>query len=96
MSIFLYTDHYIFFYNDYRNFYLFYVKLNTFWKFKMEDPRWRMVPDPSLTIIDIIMRSLLLLKVTNVLTNFSILSDILLLSIFHFEGEKWMQFGFCP
>ena len=48
----------------------------------MADPRWRTVPDPSLTINDVIMTLLLLLKVINALTNFSILSDILLFKNF--------------
>ena len=52
-------------------------KLDTFEKLKMADLRWRMVPDPSLTINDAIMTSLLVLKVTNVSTNFLILSDTL-------------------
>ena len=44
------------------------------------------------------MTSLLLLKVINVLANFSTFSDTLLvtyyLRIFRFEGKKRMEFGF--
>ena len=49
----------------------------------MADPRWRMVPDPSLTVNDVIITSLLLLKFINVFANFC-------LSIFRFEGKnRW-------
>ena len=66
--------------------------MDTFEKLKMADLRWRVVPDPSLTINDAIMTSLLVLKVTNVSTNFLILSDTFCqthydLSIFRFEGK---------
>ena len=73
ISILLCTDP--FFYHDYLHFDVFKVKVDTFEKLKMADPRWRMVPDPSLTINDVIMTSLLVLKVINVSTNFLILSD---------------------
>ena len=44
----------------------------------MVDPRCRMVPDPSFTMNDVIMTSLLLFKIINVFTIFLILSDTLL------------------
>ena len=44
----------------------------------MADPRCRMVPDPSFTMNDVIMTSLLLFKIINVFTIFLILSDALL------------------
>ena len=69
--------HRSFFLSNYLHFDVFKVKVDTFEKFKNVDPRWRMVPDPSLTINDAIMTSLLVLKVTNVSTNFLILSDTL-------------------
>ena len=45
---------------------------------KMADPRWRMVPVPSYVINNVIVTSLLLLKVINVLVNFLMLSNFLL------------------
>ena len=49
----------------------------------MVDLRWRiLVPDSSLIINDVIVTSLILLKIIYVLANFFILSD---LSIFRFE-----------
>ena len=39
----------------------------------MADPRRRMVADPSLTVSDVIMTSLLLLKFINVFANFYLL-----------------------
>ena len=60
----------------------------------MGGPRWQMVPVPSLIINVVITTStsLLLLKVINVLTNFYILSDILLFKYFllygYFEGNS--------
>ena len=49
----------------------------------MVDLRWRiLVPDPSLIINDVIVTSLILLKIIYVLANFFILSD---LSMFRFE-----------
>ena len=44
----------------------------------MADPRCRMVPDPSFTINDVIMTSLIWFKIINVFTIFLILSDTLL------------------
>ena len=44
----------------------------------MADPRWRMVPVPSYVINNVIVTSLLLLKVINVLVNFLMLSNFLL------------------
>ena len=44
----------------------------------MADPRCRIVPDPSFTMNDVIMTSLLLFKIINVFTIFLILSDTLL------------------
>lgn len=46
----------------------------------MPDPRWQMVADPSLTVNDDIMTSLLLLKFINVFANFY-------LSIFRLRGK---------
>ena len=43
----------------------------------MADPRWRMVPVPSYTMNNVIVTSLLLLKVTNVLVNFLMSSNFL-------------------
>ena len=49
----------------------------------MVDLRWRiLVPDSSLIISDVIVTSLILLKIIYVLANFFILSD---LSIFRFK-----------
>ena len=49
----------------------------------MVDLRWRiLVPDSSLIINDVIVTSLILLKIIYVLANFFILSD---LSMFRFE-----------
>ena len=47
----------------------------------MPDPRWQMVADPSLTVNDDIMTSLLLLNFITVFANFY-------LSIFRFEGKN--------
>ena len=47
----------------------------------MADSSWRMVADPSLTVNDVIMTSLLLLQFINVFANFY-------LSIFRFEGKN--------
>ena len=64
----------------------------------MADPRWWTVPDPSLVINDVIITSLLLLKVINVLANFcipissccSFCSTLYYLSTFRFEGkQRW-------
>ena len=44
----------------------------------MADPRWRMVPVPSYIMNNVIVTSLLLLKVTNVLVNFLMSSKFLL------------------
>ena len=44
----------------------------------MADPRWRMVPVPSYIMNNVIVTSLLLLKVINVLVNFLMLSNFLL------------------
>ena len=58
----------------------------------MAGPRRQVVPVPSLIINVVITTSLLLLKVINVLTNFLILSDILLFKYFsvygYFEGNS--------
>ena len=56
----------------------FQVKWNTLKLFKMADPRWRMVPVPSYIMNNVIVTSLLLLKVINVLVNFLMLSNFLL------------------
>ena len=61
----------------------------------MADPRWRMVPDLSLIINDVIMTSLPLFKAINLLAIFLILSDTLLFKYFSFRGEKLMELGFC-
>ena len=45
------------------------------------------IPDPSLTVNDVIMTSLLLLKFINVFANFY-------LSIFRFEGKNWWKLDF--
>ena len=55
----------------------FQVKWNTLNLFKMADPRWRMVPVPSYIMNNVIVTSLLLLKVINVLVNFFMLSNFL-------------------
>ena len=55
----------------------FQVKWNTLKLFKMADPRWRMVPVPSYIMNNVIVTSLLLLKVINVLVNFLMLSNFL-------------------
>ena len=44
----------------------------------MADPRWRMVPVPSYIMNNVIVTSLLLLKVTNVLVTFLMSSNFLL------------------
>lgn len=44
----------------------------------MADPRWRMIPVPSYIMNNVIVTSLLLLKVINVLVNFLMLSNFLL------------------
>ena len=41
----------------------------------MVDPRWRKVPDLSLATDDVIMTSLLVLKIINMLMNLTIFSD---------------------
>ena len=46
-----------------------------------------MDPDPSLIINDVIMTSLLLLKISYVLANFLVLSDTLLFEYFCFKGK---------
>ena len=56
----------------------FQVKWNTLNLFKMADLRWRMVPVPSYIMNNVIVTSLLLLKVINVLVNFLMLSNFLL------------------
>ena len=56
---------------------------------------WQMVPDPSLIINDVIMTSLLLLKISYVLANFLVLSDTLLFEYFLLQGKKLMEVGFC-
>ena len=48
----------------------------------MVDRRWWMIPVPSLIIKDIIMASLLLLKIIYVLANFLILQETLLFKYF--------------
>ena len=61
---FLYTYHWIFSITIYLDLYRFKIKWSTFNWFKMVDAlRWRMVPDPSLMIVDVIGTSLLLLKI---------------------------------
>ena len=49
----------------------------------------------SLIINDVIMTSLLLLKISYVLANFLVLSDTLLFEYFLLQGKKLMEVGFC-
>lgn len=51
------------------------MKWNTTNEFKMADPRWPMIPDPSLIINDVNMKALLSLKIAVILANFLILFD---------------------
>jgi len=61
LIIVLCTDQ--FSYNDYLDLCGFQVKWNTINLIKMADSRWRMVPDPFLTLNRVIMTSLLLFKI---------------------------------
>ena len=81
-DFFLLHEHPFNFYHDYLHSYGFQRKLKTLNKFKMADPRRRIVPDHFLMINDVIVASILLLKIINVLTNFLILSDTLLFKYF--------------
>ena len=49
---------------------------------------WQMVPDTSLIINNVIMTSLLLLKISYVLANFLVLPYTLLFEYFSLQGKK--------
>jgi len=82
LRTFLLHEHPFNFYHDYLHSYGFQRKLKTLSKFKMADPRRRIVTDHFLIINDVIVTSLLLLKIINVLTNFMIVSDTILFKYF--------------